>query len=98
MKEKIHPTYFPEAKIVCACGKIYTTGSTREEIHVELCSNCHPFFTGKQKLVDTARRVEKFQDRTAKKSTVATGKKVKVAKRAAKKAEKLAQEDKAESK
>ncbi len=92
MKEKIHPTYFPEAKIVCACGKVYNVGSTREEIHVELCSNCHPFFTGKQKLVDTARRVEKFQERSTKKATVATGKKVKAAKRAARKAEKLAAE------
>ena len=80
MKKDIHPTYFPQAKIVCACGKVYTVGSTREEIHVELCSACHPFFTGKQKLVDTARRVEKFQERITKKSTVATGKKVKKAK------------------
>lgn len=94
MKKDIHPTYFPEAKIVCACGKVYTTGSTREEIHVELCSNCHPFFTGKQKLVDTARRVEKFQTKISKKSTVATGKKVKKAKAAAKKAEKIAKEEK----
>jgi len=94
MKKDIHPTYFPEAKIICACGKTYNVGSTREEIHVELCSNCHPFFTGKQKLVDTARRVEKFQTKVAKKSAVATGKKVKKAKRAAKKAEKLAREEK----
>jgi large subunit ribosomal protein L31 len=98
MKKDTHPTYFPEAKITCACGKIYTAGSTREEIHVELCSNCHPFFTGKQKLVDTARRVEKFHTKVAKKAPVATGKKVKKAKRAAKKAEKLAKEEKGESK
>ena len=98
MKEKIHPTYFPEAKIVCACGKIYTVGSTTQEIHVELCSNCHPFFTGKQKLVDAARRVEKFQERATRKAEVATGKKVKTAKRAAKKAEKMAKEEKAEAK
>ncbi len=71
MKKDIHPTYFPEAKIICACGKVYTAGSTREEIHVELCANCHPFFTGKQKLVDTAGRVEKFQRRYAKFQTQA---------------------------
>jgi large subunit ribosomal protein L31 len=98
MKKDTHPTYFPEAKIICACGKVYTTGSTREEIRIELCSACHPFFTGKQKLVDTARRVEKFQERLTNKATVATGKKVKAAKRAVKKAEKMASEEKAESK
>jgi large subunit ribosomal protein L31 len=96
MKQDIHPTYFPEAKIVCACGKVYTAGSVREEIRVELCANCHPFFTGKQKLVDAARRVEKFQSKVAKKSTVATGKKVKKAKRAAKQAEKSEKEKESE--
>lgn len=91
MKTDIHPTYYPEAKVVCACGHTAKLGSTLEEIHVELCSNCHPFYTGKQKLVDTARRVEKFQERAAKKAasgTKATGKKAKRAKRDAKKAEK----------
>jgi large subunit ribosomal protein L31 len=97
MKTDIHPTYFPEAKIICACGKIYTVGSTREETRVELCSACHPFFTGKQKLVDSARRVDRFQERVTKKATVATGKKVKKAKRAVKKAEKTAKEEKAET-
>jgi large subunit ribosomal protein L31 len=91
MKAKIHPTYFPEAKIICACGNVVTAGSTVAEIHVEICSNCHPFYTGKQKLVDTARRVEKFQERTAAKSATATGgRKVKTVKRAAIKAEKKA--------
>jgi large subunit ribosomal protein L31 len=60
MKEGIHPNYQP-AKIVCACGNIIQTRSTRAEIHVELCSSCHPFYTGKQKLVDTAGRVERFR-------------------------------------
>jgi len=92
MKEKVHPAYFPEAKIVCACGKTYLIGSTEKEIHVELCSNCHPFFTGKQRIVDSARRVEKFTARAGRKAAVATGRKVKVAKRAARKAEKLAKE------
>jgi len=68
MKKEIHPTYHPDAKVTCACGNSFTVGATVEEINVELCSNCHPFYTGKQKLVDTARRVEKFQERAAKKS------------------------------
>lgn len=91
MKTDTHPTYYPEAKVVCACGNKAKLGSTLEEIHVELCSKCHPFYTGKQKLVDTARRVEKFQERAAKKSAAdakATGKKAKRAKRDAKRAEK----------
>lgn len=66
MKKDIHPTYYPEAKIVCACGASFVTGSTKPEIHVEICSACHPFYTGKQKFVDTAGRVEKFRARVAK--------------------------------
>jgi len=61
MKEKIHPKYFPEAKVTCSCGNTFTTGSTRETLRVELCSKCHPFFTGEQKIVDTAGRVERFR-------------------------------------
>jgi large subunit ribosomal protein L31 len=60
MKSGIHPEY-KAARIVCACGNVIETRSTVEEIHVEICSSCHPFFTGKQKLVDTAGRVEKFR-------------------------------------
>ena len=60
MKEGIHPNYQP-AKIICACGNVIQTRSTRPEIHVELCSSCHPFYNGKQKLVDTAGRVERFR-------------------------------------
>lgn len=59
MKQKIHPEY-KTAKVLCACGNTFETRSTVGEIHVEICSECHPFFTGKQKLVDTAGRVEKF--------------------------------------
>jgi len=66
MKNTGHPTYFPNAKITCACGALYNVGSTVEAMHVEICAQCHPFFTGKQKLVDTARRVERFQERHAK--------------------------------
>ena len=65
MKKDIHPEYHDDAKVICACGNTITTGSTQVEIKTELCSQCHPFYTGKQKLVDTARRVEKFQARAA---------------------------------
>ncbi len=60
MKEKIHPKYF-ETTITCACGNVIHTRSTAKDIHVEICSHCHPFFTGKQKLLDTAGRVERFR-------------------------------------
>jgi large subunit ribosomal protein L31 len=60
MKPNIHPKYV-ETKVICACGETFTTRSTKNEIHVEICSVCHPFFTGKQKLIDTAGRVERFQ-------------------------------------
>jgi len=93
MKAETHPTYFPEAKVVCACGNTFSTGATVKEIHVELCSACHPFYTGKQKLIDTSRRVEKFQERTTKKAaegSKATGKKARTVKRIAKKAAKAA--------
>ena len=59
MKEGIHPKYY-RTSIRCACGNVIETGSTRENITVEICSKCHPFFTGKQKLVDTSGRVDKF--------------------------------------
>ncbi|PIR69508.1 MAG: 50S ribosomal protein L31 [Candidatus Niyogibacteria bacterium CG10_big_fil_rev_8_21_14_0_10_46_36] len=61
MKKDIHPTYYPDAKITCACGHIHHAGSTKKEMDIEICSHCHPFFTGKEKLVDTAGRVEKFR-------------------------------------
>jgi len=82
MKTDIHPKYYENAKVVCACGNAFTVGSTLEEIHVEICSACHPFYTGKQKLVDTAKRVEKYQVRAGKQkeeSAKRLGKKVKKA-------------------
>lgn len=93
MKAEIHPTYHTDAKVTCACGNTFTVGSTMQELHVELCSKCHPFYTGKQKLVDTARRVEKFADKMAAKVAKKDvgGKKAKVAKRAAKKEAKKTQ-------
>ena len=66
MKPDIHPKYYPEAKIKCACGKVYTLGTTKPELSVEICANCHPFFTGKEKLIDTAGKVEKFKARRTK--------------------------------
>lgn len=63
MKKEIHPTYFPEAKISCACGESWTVGSTLEELRVDLCSNCHPFFTGEQRIVDTEGQVNRFYKR-----------------------------------
>ena len=65
MKPGIHPKYH-NAKVTCACGNTFEVGSTRDEIRVELCSACHPFFTGKKKIVDTAGRVERFKRRYAK--------------------------------
>ena len=66
MKEGIHPKYFDKAKATCGCGKVFTLGSTLGEISVEICSNCHPFYTGKEKLIDTAGKVEKFKAKHAK--------------------------------
>jgi large subunit ribosomal protein L31 len=66
VKADIHPDY-KEVKVVCACGDSFTTRSTRSDIHLDICSKCHPFFTGKQKIVDAEGRVEKFKKRYAKK-------------------------------
>ena len=65
MKENIHPKWFPQARVHCACGSTFTTGSTIADISVEICSACHPLFTGQQKLIDTAGRVDKFNQRAA---------------------------------
>lgn len=80
MKSSIHPTYHSNIQITCACGNVIVTGSTKKELKTELCSACHPFFTGKQRLVDTAGRVEKFRARqkvTEEKASVAKSKKKK---------------------
>ncbi|MEA2314647.1 MAG: large subunit ribosomal protein [Solirubrobacteraceae bacterium] len=65
MKAKIHPNYVP-AHVRCTCGNEFTTRATQAELHVEVCSNCHPFYTGRQKLMDSGGRVERFQRRVAK--------------------------------
>ena len=67
MKTDIHPQYH-QVNVHCACGETWTTGSTNKELRVEICSKCHPFFTGKQKLVDSAGRIDRFQQRYAKKA------------------------------
>jgi large subunit ribosomal protein L31 len=60
MRKNIHPKYYPEAKVVCACGNTWTTGSTKPEIRADVCSACHPFYTGEQRIVDTAGQVDRF--------------------------------------
>jgi large subunit ribosomal protein L31 len=67
MKKDIHPTYFPEATVICACGNSWTTGATQEVVRTDVCSACHPFFTGEQRIVDTAGQVERFMRRLEKK-------------------------------
>lgn len=66
MKKDIHPKYYPSAKVQCSCGNAFTVGSTKEYIEVEICSSCHPFYTGKEKTFDAVGRVEKFRKRLAK--------------------------------
>ena len=70
MKATIHPEYYTDAKVSCACGVTFTTGSTSKELHTEICSNCHPFYTGKQKLLDTAGKVDKFKKHVATAKTI----------------------------
>lgn len=78
MKKNLHPTFYPNAAVTCVCGNKFQTGSTAKELHTEICSQCHPFYTGKQKLVDTAGTVDKFKKRlqtaAAKKARVAVKK------------------------
>jgi len=66
MKKNIHPQYYPNATVKCACGNQFTVGSTKEFIEVEICSRCHPFYSGKEKIVDTMGQVQKFRKRLAK--------------------------------
>lgn len=66
MKASIHPQWYSEAIVICACGNTFKVGSTKEEIHVEICSRCHPFFTGEMRFADTEGKVERFQKKVAK--------------------------------
>lgn len=63
MKKDLHPTFYPEAQVICACGNTWTTGSTQEVIRTDVCSNCHPFYTGEQRIVDTEGQVDRFYKR-----------------------------------
>jgi large subunit ribosomal protein L31 len=71
MKKDIHPTYYPEATVICACGNTWKTGATEEVVRTDVCSACHPFFTGEQRIVDTAGQVERFMRRLEKKVELA---------------------------
>ncbi len=75
MKQDIHPKYYENAQIRCACGNVFTVGSTKEFIEVEICSKCHPFYTGRDKIIDKMGRVEKFRKRLAKKEEMKRKKK-----------------------
>lgn len=70
MKKDIHPTYHKDAKAECVCGSSYSVGSTMDSFRVEICSNCHPFFSGNEKVLDTAGRVERFKKRAAVSKTI----------------------------
>ena len=78
MKQDIHPEYYPRATIKCACGNSFTIGATKELIETETCSQCHPFYTGKEKDLDAVGRVQKFKERLTKKK--AKGKKIRIKK------------------
>jgi large subunit ribosomal protein L31 len=92
MKKDIHPKYNPEAKIICACGNVITTGSVKPEMKIEVCSACHPFYTGKKRLVDSTGRVDRFKKRMEKSEKMAADKleRVEAKKKPAVKAEKPA--------
>jgi len=75
MKKDIHPKYYEKSKVTCACGNTFEVGATKEYMEVEICSECHPFYSGKEKMIDTMGRVEKFKKRLAKKEEVKAKKK-----------------------
>ena len=71
MKKDIHPEYYPEAQVICACGNSWITGATQELVRTDVCSACHPFYTGEQRIVDTAGQVERFMRRLEKQVEIA---------------------------
>jgi large subunit ribosomal protein L31 len=90
MKKEIHPEYHTDLEVTCACGAKYVVSSTLDNLNVEVCAACHPFFTGKQRFLDTSRRLEKFAEKMKKQEEAAkerTGKKAKRARRAERKAQ-----------
>ena len=88
MKKDIHPKYYKDANVSCACGASFKVGSTKELIETEVCFKCHPFYTGKDKIIDTAGRVEKFKKRLAQKQELVSGKSKKKAGKTAGKSKK----------
>lgn len=81
MKKDIHPIYYPEAAVECACGNKFKIGSTKKHLKIEICSACHPFYTGKEKFVDTMGRVEKFRKREEKRKRIKAKQKTKQGKK-----------------
>lgn len=81
MKQGIHPQWYPQAQVICGCGNTFTTGATVAVIHTDICSNCHPFYTGEQRIVDTAGQVERFMRRVEKGKTAGAGQKPSAAKK-----------------
>lgn len=77
MRKDIHPKYYPNAKVKCACGNEFTVGATVPKMDVEICSNCHPFYTGKGKMIDAKGRIEKFKKRLEKTARKSTGRQTK---------------------
>lgn len=93
MKADIHPQYYPEARVICSCGASWTTGSTMPEIRTDVCSSCHPFFTGEQRIVDTAGQVERFMKRLERRQTGAARREIEL--RARKEADEAARKARA---
>lgn len=93
MKKEIHPQYFADAKATCSCGATFTIGATKEELSIETCSQCHPAYTGKKKIVDSTGRVERFKNLTAK-SKETKGSRKDVKSKEQKKAEKIEKQEK----
>jgi large subunit ribosomal protein L31 len=67
MKKDIHPKYYPEGEVRCSCGHVFKVGSTKESVEIEICSQCHPFYTGREKTIDKAGQIQKFKERLARK-------------------------------
>jgi len=94
LKPKIHPKYYPEARVICSCGNTFTTGATVPEIRTDVCSSCHPFFTGEQRIVDTAGQVERFMRRLEQRADEPTSRKRRRSARRKKIIETVSPEDK----
>ena len=75
MKKDIHPRYYPKAKVRCSCGNEFTVGSTKENIEIEICAKCHPFYTGKEKIIESIGQVQKFRERMKKSESLKAKKK-----------------------